>query len=555
MSFVTNRLQHLIAFALIFIAGSGIARADIVFVNMNNATQELAAVKAMAQKTGERVYILPDSQSHYQPDNGQTEKGLYQTPQLTEDIIRLAKSGVRPRSMVFSGHHVEGLYFYGSSGGVHVHRLKQYLEEQPASPETNAFFSSITSLHLWGCYSGTFSNTQKLTSVQDSPFLNLKSIFGFLKKGPLGTSTVSGNLLRDSLTRSEQILRTADRKSKSDILKKVVGSANYDLVVYQGDSIFTKSSVNTREDFIRNCQAPRTYKVLTESVQLINKYNEGLLPIPDSTYESPLRDAYQKLQEYNYCLQMKAIKRPPGEDFIPVDNVVRLIFYKNIMANFARLYAKPLQYISQKLASKGIEHAEVYTHLADVDRSTLISLHNDIYNQINNNLGSDENLQTEQGLADMLYLRKLIEEVRAVIYPSEEFVPEAWKDPGAVYGSGTFKILGHFPDAWAAANSEAHCIWNNSCPASKASGDADEATGALDHELGGNAERGGAVSGAGSGTGAASINGGQSQTNTSVYQNGSTGATGWSQQRAVPGSSGGMGWSQQRALPAPSGMR
>jgi hypothetical protein len=460
MNSFARSFQRIFAFVIFAVAGPAVAHADIVFVNLNNATQEISALRALGEQTHERVFILPDANSQYVIDDGPTKNKLYQTPQLTEDLIRLAKAGVRPRAMVFSGHHVENQYFYGSVGSVFVHNIPENLAKYPGSPEVTAFFSGITSLYLWGCYSGTFSNTLKLVNFQESPFSNLKIIFGFLKKGPLGTSVVSGNLLREAVGRSEQILQFGQNQSKLATLKKIMASSKYDLIAYQGDVVFTKTSAATKADILRACQAPSTLRMMSETMPLVLQYDDGLLPIPVNTSESPLRSAYHRLQEFNYCWQLNLVPESIAKRAIPIDSVVSLIFYRNIVTNFARLYASQLRGVSERLAKYGIEHADIYTRLPQIERGELIKLHDDVNKQIIKKFSVNGEPQSETDEAKMIYLQNLIKEITYVIHPNEDFVPEEWKEENAIYGSPATEILGApLDNAWTTAYKQAHCIW------------------------------------------------------------------------------------------------
>jgi hypothetical protein len=429
--------------------------ADVLLINLNDGTQEVEALKKLTAQNNERLYILPET-------SGNPEYG---TDEFTKDVLRLAAKGVRPRALVLSGHHYEDQFFYGTSGKVVVHKIVESLKLLPASPATNEFFASIQSLYLWGCYTGTLANTDKLVYVQKSPFINAKYLVGFLKKGPLGTTRESGQLLQNALMKESQIRRAAPAE-KQALVAGILGKSHYEMMIHDGENFFTNSSFSNRPQYLRTCLTQETYEKFDQATDTFYQYLHNKIgPIPEDTSGGALRQVYQVLQEYGYCFDKNHVELP-RTDPVPIDRAIRMVFYYNVVKNFARIYREKLVEIQQIFVISKMVGTEFVTRMDKTDRGELIERLNDLDAQ---NFALYFHELDKANMTHFFLLKAVINDLRKVIYGNPIAIPSNWnewsEDPekGNKLG-GHFNTFHNFQGARAAAAAKAEqCISTRTC--------------------------------------------------------------------------------------------
>jgi len=389
------------------------AYADIVFVNMNGSTTEIPAARAVTHQTGEKLYVLPE----------QNSPG-YTTEQLTQDLVRLAKLGVRPRAMIISGHHVKNQGYFGTNGEVSLHRIFQLMPREDS--DVQAYFASLQSLYLWGCYTGTLTNADRLLRGYGTPFVNTKYVVGFADKAPLSTVPASGQVLKDMLLRESQF-RASSPEQTLQLVRQVSAfyKDKYDFIVHKGSAFATKEGHSEVNSFIAKCQAETGRKGIVDSVSTFWKYywNE-VGPLPEETGKGPLREAYLQLQKNTFCIQMGSVELNKGVDIPSLSTVIRLIYFKNVIQNFARIYSAQLEFAKKEMEAIGLPSVEFITQLPQTERGEAMKnlelLHKGI-KKIFPNFKSDV---AERG--QYLYFNSMINDIESVIYPSAEYVPQSW---------------------------------------------------------------------------------------------------------------------------------
>lgn len=411
------------------------ANADLIFLNMNGSTTEIPAAQDVANQLGEKLYVLPS-----------TNTPGYETQQLSQDLVRLAKLGVRPRAMIVSGHHVKNQGYFGKNGEVSLHFIGNYISRE--DNDVAAFFASLQSLYLWGCYTGTLTNVDRLLVGYNTPFLNTKYVVGFADKAPLSTVPASGQVLREILLREGQ-LRAASPAKMSELVKQISASYGdkYDFIVHKGKAFLTKDGYSEVHNFIESCQSPESRERLLQSVLLVWKYywNE-IGPLPEETGKGPLREAYRHLQRNDFCVQMGAVQLSQVEEIPPVSTVIRLIYYKHIVQNFARVYGTALQYAQSEMNSLGLTDIEFITKLPQTERGVAIKNLERLHKELKKVLPGYKS-DVEQR-SRYLYFNSMINDIESVIYPSEDYVPQSWIDPSAKERAW-FPVLNDFTKAQA----------------------------------------------------------------------------------------------------------
>lgn len=423
------------------LAAPGAARADIVFVNMNGSVTEIPAAQAAATQLGERLYVLPAQ-----------ETPGYDTEQLTRDLVRLAKIGVRPRAMVVSGHHVKNQGYFGSNGEISLHRITALVanEEPQTQLQVQSFFASLQSLYLMGCYTGTLTNADRLVLGYNTVFTNTKFVVGFADKAPISTNADSGRVLKTLLLRESQL-----RQTPATQLPQLISSISttLDIIVHRGNTFATKDGSSEVDSFIASCQNAESKQAILDAVLLVWKYywNE-VGPLPEETGKGPLREAYRHLQRNNFCLQMGVVELNQVQEIPALSTVIRLIFYKNVVNNFARLYANALLTVQKEFAALGIQNTEFLTQLEQTERGLLMEKLSGLHKSVKKALPGFTSDPEQR--AKYLYYYRMINDIEAVIYPSEDFIPQSWIDPISQERT-RFRVLNNFEKGKASARKKA----------------------------------------------------------------------------------------------------
>ncbi len=407
-----------------------VAHGDIIFINMNGSVTEIPAVQATANRLGEKLYVLPV-----------TNAPGYNTTQLTQDLVRLAKLGVRPRAMVVSGHHVKNQGYFGTNGEVSLHRITSLLpyDDPEAMPQIQSFFRSLQSLYLWGCYTGTLANVDALLLGNNTVFANTKYIVGFADKAPISTNAGSGKTLEQMLL-LEPHFRSASSELIPQLIKNV--STQYDFIIHRGQSFATQDGFSQVDSFIESCQSEENKKNILQSVLLVWKYYwSEISPLPEDTGKSPLRETYRQLQRNNFCLQMGAVQLYQVGEIPPLSTVIRLIYYRNIVKNFSHIYASQLAFAKKELESIGIKDADLITQLDQTVRDSAIKKLEELHKSLKQIFPQFQSDLDQR--ANYLYFNRMLNDIEAVIYPSEDYIPQSWIEPGATKMSW-FRVLNDF---------------------------------------------------------------------------------------------------------------
>jgi len=425
------------------------AQADIVFINLNGGATEIPAVQSVAAQMGERVYVLPKK--------GPGQYNDYETTQLTSKLIELAKQGVRPRALIVSGHHSKNEGFWGTNGEASLYYIGKILpkEGQEGYQEAHDFFASLQSLYLWGCYTGQLGNAYRLLNGENAAFPNTKYVVGFGEKGPLNTDPLSGRMLKELLLKESQ-LRAATAEQTFALLKTIPSYQQRDLLIHKGSTFFSQAGAISQEQFVRSCSEESRKEALKKSIQLIwDYYWNRVGPLPDNTAKSDLRSAYEDLQRNNFCFKMGAVDLSKHFGEVPVpSNVVRLIFYKTVIKNFAHLYANHLSYAEKELAAHGITQLEFLPYIDQVERGEVMRRLEEAHRQVAEKYKSKT---SPQARANYIYLNGVLDDIEEVVYPNGEYIPLRWIEPN----STDWASLSHFSQfekAKAAANEKAGVV-------------------------------------------------------------------------------------------------
>lgn len=286
--------------------------ADILFVDVNNNPQEIKAAKAAAQIRKEKLILFPSGSEKVSKESLKSFLGGLKNTNVT--------------SMVISGHDGNG-NFSGRNGGVQASELKEILKSQ-----TNLGIS-VRSLYLWGCYTATPGSLE--FNWKDA-FPNLQFVAGFDGAAPLGDKPAGQMYLKDALTKEKSLIAARDEKELGSLFKQIRGRAMVNAAVCSGDSFASNKKISSLKKLKEECRAEDNSKGM-EVFECYAMAKVGCENPPSNTGNSPLRNYYNFLQETSHCEPMYAqigAYRPTR------DQVIRLIYYKNVVANFSRLHGE-----------------------------------------------------------------------------------------------------------------------------------------------------------------------------------------------------------------------
>ncbi|RYZ62549.1 MAG: hypothetical protein EOP09_18685, partial [Proteobacteria bacterium] len=314
--------------ALIVAVTANVAHADIVFLNMNGSATEIPAAQAVANANGERLYVIPKNPGAISAEN-------YDTKNVVQELTELALQGVRPRTMIVSGHHAREEGFWGKNGEVALYYMAEIAprQGQPGHQEIHEFFRSLQSVYLWGCYTGSLSHAAMMVNGENKGFPNVQFVVGFGEKGPINTDPLSGRMLSDVLKR-ESLFRSGSMEQTFQLLKTVPAHQQRDLIIHRGKNFVSHDGWSNQEVYLRSCVDESRKQRLADSIQTIWDFNYAKRgEVPEDTSKGELRMAYQELQRYNFCFGMGAVKFSQFKDIPEMSDTLRLIFFKNVKKN------------------------------------------------------------------------------------------------------------------------------------------------------------------------------------------------------------------------------
>lgn len=381
-------LLRLATLAAIFLGATSPAFADIVFIDLNGSEREIIAAREAASARGERLIVVPEltskeravlsqfqskskaletrikklEEQQNSPAGGTADSTnrlilakaelelltqkrnetfssrAFSIEKLESTIAALDEAKRPVTAMVISGHS-NGYTLWGdlslNNGTVRPSDIGELAKRYPGA------MSSLRSLMLWGCYTGTAGST----FTWKSTLSQLKIIAGFYDSGPSGTTRASADLLKDFLMKDASI---AQKRMLGEI-NQAIRNLNYARITATAalvhDCYFNvKSGAKPLSEIKNECDLEKDHylaTLLTEfSLYLQAKENAFANP-PTDTHHSSLRDFYSAIQRYSHCEEIAAL--------VPRERILALIFFENVRKNFAEYYAEYLKEFREKL--------------------------------------------------------------------------------------------------------------------------------------------------------------------------------------------------------------
>ncbi|MGZ3825954.1 MAG: hypothetical protein ACXVCR_13440 [Bdellovibrio sp.] len=329
----------------------------IVFFDLNFAPAEIAAVREAARIRGDNLVLIPERTEEQQRDierqyvltvkledkvrqcyfhpNENCEGLLKQfkdakkrldnivsqikrVDSASEVFSKMDRDGIVPSVYIFSGHS-GGRGLTGVFGSLTANAIHEEIDKHPK------LFSNVTSMLLWGCYTGTLSN---LSDGWQALFPKVKAFAGYRNRAPLGIRPSSGQLLKSYLLNEQNFLSASDVNKTHKIFKKLDFVADLDATALIDGYYLTYEKAEKVSELFKRCEQ-FDEKLLTSYSCYFDGQNG--CENPPSSHTGPLRNLYSYLQVNRHCHEKLLEKYPT----LPTpESLIRLIYFDNIKSNF-----------------------------------------------------------------------------------------------------------------------------------------------------------------------------------------------------------------------------
>lgn len=409
---------------LLFILNLRTASADILFLDLNNSPKEIEAAEKAAKQRGEKLIVYPDKPLG---DEGH----LSFKKSLTEKLNELKSSSQQTKisSMILSGHNGNG-HFAGTSGSISYAGLKDVLESHPELNE------SVKSLYLWGCYTstpGSIINNWKPT------FKNLDVIIGYDGVAPANDKLAGHKYLTDALVKEKRMTSAKTDKELKSIFNDLAYVKNVHASICKGDTYVSNKKMANLQKLKEQCDEAEAvkwgdvYECYMYGRQPNPPDNQDLdcTDVPASTSNSKLRDMYNYLQETAHCDDLIRSSRGRNRD-----QVIRLIFYKNVLKNYFENNKACVNFVNKFLSDTGSSSKIDMQNWLQLKRSEILKKTSEIieevynYGSINSSLANQKSSDLSTGSIEKKINLKLASycstQVSVVNRTSEYEIPFSW---------------------------------------------------------------------------------------------------------------------------------
>ncbi len=325
--------------------------ADMIFLNLNDAPEEIASCKAGVAANNEKAKKNPPDQlmviNAVQGENADDNRSnTYHV--LKKEIKRMLAAGKTIDSMVISGEDGSG-HFFGTNGDFHQNELRDLVKEFPQLSK------SLKSAALWGCYTTSVHGAEQFW-VNRLP--NMQFTMGFTLQGPEKSRPANHALLKQFCERHEEAVKATSKDqlcaffdSLTHLTKTSIGVCNREAVATV-EYKTRKEKCFTYEELHKRCGEFTKDPALE---QVYQDYMSGRLEPDDESHgekASPLRNYYNQLNLWRHCREQ--FKADRGYDMPYLPEVIRLIKYGKIRDNLSKLNAKELADYDRELKKAGL---------------------------------------------------------------------------------------------------------------------------------------------------------------------------------------------------------
>lgn len=331
-------MQKIKAFkkAIILFALSLNANADVLFLNLNGAKEELKVAEEAAKRNGEKFIVLPTAPyDHFNPSN-------------MNEMLSTVEGDIT--TLIVSGHNGGG-GISGTTGNV-PDSTTLYNAIMKSAPKLR---KSIKNIFLWGCYGAT---PYTLQNKWGSIFPNYSVIAGFDGSAPYDGRLANSSYMKAILEMDEKLGKDRNLEKIKTYLKQIEhinqifpsllvntceeDESNKDYYI-SSKSLRDTESVMALEDIHKSCPA-KIENLQKLQPKIFLTYFEGKKAIPKNHHTSDLRMFYGEIRQAEHCFDKTNALR----DIYDPARVLFLIYNDQVKDNFFEQYSA---YTDQKLSS------------------------------------------------------------------------------------------------------------------------------------------------------------------------------------------------------------
>ncbi len=340
-------MRYLTTFLLLF---SFAARGELIYLDMNNAGEEIKACQAgIEAKNAKKLWQEPEQLHVVKGVAGESNFKSKTYYALRAKIMDMINRNIKIDGIVISGEHGDG-HFFGSQGDFYQRELVALTKEFPEVGK------SLKTAALWGCYPTSVHGAEQYW-VNKLP--NMQFTMGFVTQGPDKTREANHVLLKQFCERREEAAEatTLDQLCKFyDSLHQVVptslGLCNRAGIASKeyaqgpnGEKCLTYKQLHDRcPAFINNPALEGVYE------RYMSGESEPPAEVPGRVSE--LRNFHNEAQKWRQCAAKYKAQRGTDMPFPP--DLIRLIKYKKIKENLARINAQELAEYDSALERRGL---------------------------------------------------------------------------------------------------------------------------------------------------------------------------------------------------------
>lgn len=442
------------------------ARAEILFIDLNGAPEEVAAAERAAKVRGEKLIVWPQrtaetkkavalaeaelnkSNTEYTKkcSTDEAAKGV-QCANLAQErakkytslrqargqtkinydiakekLAELSKNKVDVSSLIISGHDGTGM-FTGAYGQLGAEQLGALGEEFPE------VFKNTRGLMLWGCYTGTPGS---ILGRWKKSFPNAELIAGYDGRAPLANSPSSSVYLEDVLVKEKELTKIKDKNELEKAFKKIKDVNNVHSALCAGDIFVNKmgaADVNALKGMCENLPIAKWNERLT----CYKAGQPGCENVPKDTAAGELRQIYNEVHAVDHCRELapeKSVGLPePG-------GVLRLLFYENVKSNFLANHKEEIPGLDDALKKLGAPADLLMGDVGKLSRADLMKKMDGI-SQFLGERGKSVDTLHDPMLAEQLEAKSRLDNVSRLLGDLNTYcVGFDWVEPGAASQSG-----------------------------------------------------------------------------------------------------------------------
>lgn len=316
------------------------AQAQILFLDTNNSKNEIDIVRAFAVKQKQELTVL----------RGEENELLGKIDQY---LSMLEQSNQTLKIFIASGHS-NGEMFFGASGRIQNEELAAVLEKHSRD--------DLKMVILLGCYTNTPGNLFKHW-LKLFPSAGL--IAGYESIGASNRSLPGLSFLKTLLENQNSFLQLKSDSDKLKLIQQLNLFRGLNASLYLRGSYFSNEIKDSMENLKEMCKAPYR-EDLQIQYRCYWKGEAGCETPPANTHASVLRDFYKYIQLHAHCSEQI------NERYPWVSDIVSLIHYRNVVANFMKSESAGIQILNQDLRLLNLDPQLQFGDLLKLSRAQVI---------------------------------------------------------------------------------------------------------------------------------------------------------------------------------------